>query len=317
MKQMKKQWLILLPALLVLASCGAERYLESTTTAATAITATAAGTITETDETDAPTTERAMVETDATTIKRGMAATVATTAATATSTATTSPTTMTTTTTASKPADQPGSATYSYSYPGIAPVVAKAPADPYLICVNRNYHLPANYSPALQVCVEAYPEKIKMETTAATQYKKMYNAAKAEGAELIPYSGYRSNERQKANFERLIQTNVDRGYSYTQAVNIAAQSILPPGCTEHSAGLAMDITRPGVWDTSMSFDTTKEFAWLTAHAHEYGFIMRYPKDKFAITQITYEPWHWRYVGVGPATAMKQSGQCLEEYLGLN
>jgi D-alanyl-D-alanine carboxypeptidase len=106
------------------------------------------------------------------------------------------------------------------------------------------------------------------------------------------------------------------GYSRAEAVNFAAQSIQPPGCSEHNSGLAIDITRPGVWDTREDFDTTKEFAWLQAHAHEYGFILRYPKDKQNITQVMYEPWHWRYVGVGPATAMKASGQCLEEYLGI-
>jgi len=285
---MKKRWLILIPALLVLAACSTEAEQEITTMTTTSVTI-------EMAETDAVTTE-------------------STTSTTPTATATT--TTNTTTTSTKKPTVQPGSASYAYDYPGIAPVLARVPADPYLICVNRNYHLPENYAPALKVCVESYPEKIQMEATAATQYKKMYDAAKADGAELIPYSGYRSNARQKTNFERLIQTNVDRGYSYTQAVNIAAQSILPPGCSEHAAGLAMDITSPGVWDTRVSFDTTKEFAWLTANAHEYGFIMRYPKDKIEITQITYEPWHWRYVGAGPATAMKASGQCLEEYLGL-
>jgi len=190
------------------------------------------------------------------------------------------------------------------------------PGDPYLIYVSRDYALPANYSPALEVCVESYPEKIQMEAAAAKQYKAMYDAALAAGAELVPYSGYRSIARQKSNFDRLIQTNVDRGHSYAEAVNLAAQEILPPGCSEHSAGLAMDITRPGYWDTREDFETTKEFAWLTAHAQEYGFILRYPKDKFARTQITYEPWHWRYVGVGPAKVMKARGQCLEEYLGI-
>ena len=78
----------------------------------------------------------------------------------------------------------------------------------------------------------------------------------------------------------------------------------------------MDITRPGVWDTSKDFDTTKEFAWLQANAHKYGFILRYPVDKQGITDVEYEPWHWRFVGIGPATAMKESGQCFEEYLGI-
>lgn len=66
---------------------------------------------------------------------------------------------------------------------------------------------------------------------------------------------------------------------------------------------------------STSFDTTKEYKWLQAHAHEYGFILRYPKDKINITQITYEPWHYRYVGTEIAKKMKASGQVLEEYLG--
>jgi len=274
--------------LLVFASCGAAEIAQATETATTTATAI------ETTSTTTETTTTAMTTTTATTT-----ATITTT-----STATTA-----------KPPDNAGSA-YAWDYPGIAPAVAAVPKDPYLIYVSRDYALPANYSPSLRVCVEDYPEKIQMEATAAKQYKAMYDAAKAAGAELIPYSGYRSVERQKGNFDRLIQTNVNRGHSYAQAVNLAAQVILPPGCSEHSAGLAMDITRPGYWDTRVDFETTKEFTWLVAHAHEYGFILRYPKDKFVLTQITYEPWHWRYVGVGPATEMKKSGQCLEEYLGV-
>jgi D-alanyl-D-alanine carboxypeptidase len=164
--------------------------------------------------------------------------------------------------------------------------------------------------------VPTYSEKIEMEATAATQYKAMYDAALADGAELIPYSGYRSINRQKNNFDRKISSYVSKGYSRAEAVNLAAMAILPPGCSEHNSGLAMDITRLGVWDIREDFDTTKEFAWLQAHAHDYGFILRYPKDKRNITNVMYEPWHWRYVGIGSATAMKASGQCLEEYLGL-
>ena len=66
---------------------------------------------------------------------------------------------------------------------------------------------------------------------------------------------------------------------------------------------------------SESFENTKEFRWLQEHAHEYGFIMRYPKDKMNITKITYEPWHYRYVGVEAAVKIKESGMVLEEYLG--
>jgi D-alanyl-D-alanine carboxypeptidase len=75
-------------------------------------------------------------------------------------------------------------------------------------------------------------------------------------------------------------------------------------------GLAMDIC-----GTETSFENTKAFAWLNEHAADYGFILRYPKDKRSITKVMYEPWHWRYVGVENAKAIKASGKCLEEYLG--
>ena len=105
---------------------------------------------------------------------------------------------------------------------------------------------------------------------------------------------------------------MDMGYSRVEATQMAATRILPPGTSEHNAGLAMDIC---VASTSANFEQTDEFAWLMENAADYGFILRYPEDKQDITKITYEPWHWRYVGVENAKAMKASGECLEEYLG--
>lgn len=61
---------------------------------------------------------------------------------------------------------------------------------------------------------------------------------------------------------------------------------------------------------------TAEQKWLMEHCWEYGFILRYPEDKQDATGIIYEPWHYRYVGKEAALAMKASGQCLEEYLGI-
>lgn len=210
-----------------------------------------------------------------------------------------------------------GGGGYAYAgvYEGIQPAVAvNATGNPYLILVNRHYSLPPDYQPALAVCVPSYQEKKEMEQTAAAQYKRMYDAAMQEGAELIPYSGYRSTARQKGNFDRLIGNLMAQGMSRAQAVNLAAKSIMPPGCSEHEAGLAMDITRPGYWDTRDDFADTKEFKWLRAHAHEYGFILRYPAEKEDITEVQFEPWHWRYVGVEDAGKIRESGLCLEEYL---
>jgi D-alanyl-D-alanine carboxypeptidase len=204
---------------------------------------------------------------------------------------------------------------YAGVYEGIAPVVAQS-ANPYLIVVNRTHALPAAYTPVLAVCVPAYPEKRQMEATAAAAYKRMHDDALAQGVHLVPYSGYRSTTHQKNNFDNKIAFYVNQGYSRTQAVNLAAQSIMPPGCSEHEAGLAMDITTNKVWDIGEFFEDTAEFEWLMAHGAEYGFILRYPKDKTEITLVKYEPWHWRYVGVEEAQKIKASGQCLEEYFRL-
>lgn len=197
-------------------------------------------------------------------------------------------------------------------YPGKAVV----DNDKYLILVNSNHALPARHSVKTEVCVTVYPEMRQMETQAARQYKKMYDAALEDGIELIPFSAYRSTAQQKEAFDGEISALVEGGLGRQEAIERAMLTIQPPCCSEHETGLAIDITRKGVWRTDPGFADSKEFEWLQKNAHKYGFILRYPSGKEAVTGITYEPWHWRYVGVGPATEMKQSGKCLEEYLGL-
>ncbi|MDR3313865.1 MAG: M15 family metallopeptidase [Oscillospiraceae bacterium] len=216
-------------------------------------------------------------------------------------------------------ADGAGQGKYAFDYEGIHPAVAVFSEDKwYLMLVSREYALPADYSPKTAVCLPGvYSQEREMDARVAPEYRKMYNAAKKEGAELVPYSGYRRIVKQKENFDNKIASYRSQGYSNAEAVNLAAKVILPPGCSEHEAGLAMDIATPQLWDTSVSFEKSKEFAWLMEHGAEYGFILRYPKDKQSITNITYEPWHWRYVGVEAATEIMENGLCLEEYLGNN
>ena len=133
----------------------------------------------------------------------------------------------------------------------------------------------------------------------------------ADGITLTPLSGHRRISTQKTNFENKIQKYVNQGYSKAEATQMAAKIILPPGTSEHNAGIAMDII-----SLDVEFEQTQAFRWLQENAADYGFILRYPKDKQGITEITYEPWHWRYVGVENAKKIKASGQCLEEYLGV-
>lgn len=176
-----------------------------------------------------------------------------------------------------------------------------------LVVVNSGREMPEDYTPTLESVAGT---DIKMDHRVAPWYDKMYYAAKEDGITLTPYSGYRSYERQKYNYNNLTDTYISRyGISRAEAAKKAATVILPPGTSEHNLGLAMDIC-----NTKDSFATQKEYKWLTEHAHEYGFILRYTKEKMPITGIVDEPWHWRYVGVEYAEKIKNSGLCLEEYL---
>lgn len=197
-----------------------------------------------------------------------------------------------------------------YAYAGIKPVVI----DPYegewnLLLVNINRRLPFDYAADLAQAAPGYDNKL--DARAAPHYRDMFNAAKKDGLTLVPLSGNRRISTQRTNFENKIAYWQNRGYSKTEATRKAAQTILPPGCSEHNAGLAMDIC-----SLDVSFEKTDEFAWLQKHAADYGFILRYPAGKKDITKVNYEPWHWRYVGVDAAKEIKAGGQCLEEYLGL-
>jgi D-alanyl-D-alanine carboxypeptidase len=87
------------------------------------------------------------------------------------------------------------------------------------------------------------------------------------------------------------------------------------GRSEHNLGLALDISTTDAGEISSGFADTTAGAWVVEHCHEYGFILRYPKDKTAITGYVFEPWHYRYVGIDLAGTLFASGQTLEEYCG--
>lgn len=177
-----------------------------------------------------------------------------------------------------------------------------------LTVVNSGYRIPADYTPDLTyVCGSGE----RLDKQVAVHYERMYNAAAREGVYLTPCSGYRSYELQERNYNRKIAYYESLGYSNADARVLAAKVIMPPGSSEHNLGYAMDIVCVEEW-----FENTAEFRWLKKNASDYGFIMRYPKEKQHITNVIYEPWHWRYVGVEAAKAIESSGLVLEEYMGL-
>lgn len=148
----------------------------------------------------------------------------------------------------------------------------------------------------------------QMQRQAGEAFKDMYRAAKEEGIELTPVSGYRTHERQKNNYNASIQRYLDQGLSQDAAVSRTQQYYAIPGTSEHEAGVAMDIG----WIED-SFETSAAFEWLQKNAETYGFIMRYASDTYDITRINYEPWHYRYVGANHAEKINELGITLEEY----
>ena len=87
-----------------------------------------------------------------------------------------------------------------------------------------------------------------------------------------------------------------------------------PDTSEHQLGLAADIVSAGNQILDESQEQTPEQQWLLSHCQEYGFILRYPSGKTELTGVSYEPWHYRYVGVEAAGEIMEQGLCLEEYL---
>ena len=133
-------------------------------------------------------------------------------------------------------------------------------------------------------------------------FDKMQKAAAAEGLNIYIGSGFRSYDYQVKIYNSMV-----KAYGKEYADRVSAR----PGHSEHQTGLAFDLN-----SIDQSFADTKESAWVHAHAHEYGFIIRYPKGKESITGYNYEPWHLRYLGLENAQKVYNSGLTLEEYLGI-
>ncbi|KGP72234.1 M15 family metallopeptidase [Pontibacillus yanchengensis] len=180
--------------------------------------------------------------------------------------------------------------------------------------INKQRQLPKGYIPSdltvpdVPFYFEQFLPKKQMREEAATHLEELFAAASEQGLELVAASGYRSYERQK----QIYQSNVD-AYGREEANKFSAQ----PGHSEHQTGLAMDVTVAQVsFKLVQEFGKTEEGDWLANHAHNYGFIIRYPKGKEDITGYSYEPWHLRYIGEETATEIYKNKQTLEEYFGL-
>lgn len=176
--------------------------------------------------------------------------------------------------------------------------------------VNHTHPLPEGFT----VETAALPNGLEFDARAIGQLGKMLADGNATGLQLMVCSAYRSVERQDELFNEMMQDYISQGYSEQEAYDITATIRTPHGCSEHSTGLAADIVAVDYQMLDDGYGETDEAKWLLEHAADYGFILRYPKDKESVTGIVWEPWHYRYVGVENAKKIKASGLCLEEYL---
>lgn len=158
------------------------------------------------------------------------------------------------------------------------------------VVVNKSFALPATFGPG------------DLDPALVAAFQAMQAEAAASGFSLWILSGYRSHAHQTDNYTQRVaevgQETADRGMAR-------------PGHSEHQTGLAIDVN-----SLSTSFGATPTGQWVAQNAYRFGFVVRYPDGKEAVTGFKYEPWHLRYLGVELATELTASGLTLEEYYRL-
>ena len=185
-------------------------------------------------------------------------------------------------------------------------------ADPLMILVNHTNQMPENYTFETAECGSKTAVNKTLQTVACNAFLELQKAAAAENVTVWMQSGYRSVSYQTNLYEKKTNYYKQQGYDDAKAKEMAAAIVNPPGCSEHNCGLAADLNSPEHTTLDTGFADTAAFRWLCENAEQYGFILRYPKEAESVTGITYEPWHWRYVGPENAALLNRSGLCLED-----
>lgn len=184
--------------------------------------------------------------------------------------------------------------------------------DSLLVFANKKHKLPDGYEPGdLTMLTVDCTYEMYMREEAANAMSEMFASAQEEGIYLVATSAYRSYDTQVELYNSYVESDgQEAADTYSSR----------PGYSDHQTGLATDITSESMgYGLGEEFEDTAEGQWLAEHAHEYGFVMRYPKGKEDITGYTYEPWHFRYIGVEEATALYSSdpNMTMEEYYGIS
>ena len=202
--------------------------------------------------------------------------------------------------------------------PTVPPSDKPSPAPPAkdswnLILVNFENPLPDGFTvPGLTQLRSGQA----VDSRAYPALQRMMDDARAAGLQPVICSSYRGRDTQVRLYEAEVQNWLDRGCRREVAEAQAAMWVARPDTSEHQTGLAVDIVDLSYQLLNGGQENTPVQQWLMANCAEYGFILRYPTDKSALTGVGYEPWHYRYVGVEAAAEIMSKGLCLEEYLGI-
>lgn len=195
--------------------------------------------------------------------------------------------------------------------------MAPSDRDAYLILANTESVLDAEYAPTeLYNVINTRGDRNyqQMVPTAAMALEALYIEMAAYGyTDVSVTSAYRSFDRQTELFNMYLSQEMDEnGYTYDEAYKVTSTYSAPPGTSEHQTGLCCDMHNLPA--ANVAFENEAAYTWLSENAWKFGFILRFPEDKTEITKITFEPWHYRFVGRYHAEKITKLGMCLEEYL---
>ncbi|EUJ22756.1 D-alanyl-D-alanine carboxypeptidase [Listeria grandensis FSL F6-0971] len=172
-----------------------------------------------------------------------------------------------------------------------------------LLLINSSHPISKKYVPSSLVAIN---KEVYLAKSATENIRKLLRTIQVKD-EIIPVSGYRSYEEQEQIYQESLLTN---GEEYTQ------KYVAKPGCSEHQAGLAIDVAlkKENIDFICPDFAGSPICESFRENMAAYGFILRYPTDKTQLTGIAYEPWHFRYVGFPHSEIMKEREYVLEEYI---
>lgn len=190
---------------------------------------------------------------------------------------------------------------------GEEPVTSDPLTDWATTIVDTGHSLPATFAPAdlVEVREAGFASRDRVREFVIADLTALRQAAEANGTPIVVISAYRSYDYQNDLFAERVAEVGDAE---------AALRTARPGHSEHQLGTAIDVLDPGVGDLTIDFAATPAGQWVSAHAHEYGFVLSYPDGGRDRTCYEYEPWHLRYVGREIAAEVHETGLTAREWM---